>query len=56
MISPYLEMPTRSLEQALSDIEGKCETVDDGLSSDRRMDREFRGSRLDPNEDADRQS
>jgi hypothetical protein len=56
VISPYLEKPVRSLEQALGDIERKCAGAEDGVSNDRRMDRDFRGSRPDPNEDADRQS
>lgn len=56
MISPYLEKPVRSLEQVLTDLERKCGGAEDGVSSDRRMDREFRGSRLDPDEDVDRLS
>lgn len=50
MISPYLEKPVRSLERALSDIERKCGAAEDGLSSDRRSDREFSGNRPDPDE------
>jgi hypothetical protein len=56
VISLYLEKPVRSLEQVLNDLERKCGGAENGMSSDRRMDREFRGSRLDPDEDVDRPS
>ena len=56
MISPYLEKPVRSFEQALSDIECRCDAGDDGLPSDRCSDREFRGNRPGPDEGAERQS
>lgn len=47
MISPYLEKPVRSLEQVLSDIGAKCGAAEHGVSSDGRLDREFRENRPD---------